>query len=155
MELITKIQVFIEQLEEQHFYYYIGGFLGAMLLLNGGLMYYHYETTSTLTRKIRDLNDEREESIRTLLSKALRVAKEQSEINAMLAESEDFKIGGYFEGVRNQLGLTPSLEATAQADREDNYRESSLKAKFDEILYLHTLPLVISVIQNNYKTILC
>lgn len=142
IEIINTIQSFIDELEQQQFYYYTAGFLGVLVLLTAGLVYYNYSMSSTLSGDIAELNEEREDTIQKLLSKARRLQKEQSEIDAMLAESQDFKIGGYFEGVRNKLGLRPSVESTAQADREDNYRESSLKARFDEITMKQVLELL-------------
>jgi hypothetical protein len=148
IEIINKIQSFIDQLEEKQFYYYAGGFLGILVLMTGGLMYYNYSRSSSLTSELAELNDERETTVRMLLTKSHRVQKEQSEINAMLAESSDFKIGAYFIEVRNKLGLTPSLEATSQADREDDYRESSLKARFDAITMKQLLELLQQLEQN-------
>jgi hypothetical protein len=114
--------------------------------MTGGLMYYNYSRSSSLTSELTELNDERETTVRMLLTKSHRLQKEQSEINAMLSESSDFKIGAYFKG--SKLGLTPSLETTSKTDRDDGYQESSLKARFDAI----TMKQLLEILQELEQT---
>ena len=131
MEFLNKIQQYFNSLEQKRFFQYMMGFLAGIILIIALLLFNYYRSISRLKAQIIRINEEREET-RAILDKATQVKKEQKQIDAILAEDENFKIVGYFEDLISKLGLNnkkSSIEVTSPA-REGNYQESILQAKF-------------------------
>jgi hypothetical protein len=140
MIFFNKIRDFIYGLEERQFYYYSGIFLGIVIILSAGMIYYQYDSTTELIDAIDEINEERINKVRPLLDKAARVKRKLKEINAMLAQEPDFKIGGYFKDLK--LPMQYSIATPTQTDRDDNYIESALKASFNSITMKQLLELL-------------
>lgn len=131
MEFLDKIQQYLSTIEQKRFFQYIAIFLGAIFLMIAGLLFQYYRSVSYLKSEISQLNEEREET-RMLLDKAMQVKKEQKQIDAVLAQDENFKIVGYFEDLIGKLGLSSkksAIEVTPSAT-EGNYQENVLQGKF-------------------------
>ena len=135
MTLIEKIRLFIESLETKDFYTYSGIFLIACTILGGGIVFQYYRNISYLKKRITEINDYREDDVRIIRQQAAQVKQQRAEVDSILAEEVDFKIGGYFKDLLAKLQLTEKkiAEETAQVDREDDYRESELIAKFEDM----------------------
>ncbi len=132
MKILNNVQTYLNTIEEKRFYQYLIGVCVAILLLSAGIIFQYYRSVRSLKAEINSINEERAE-IRTLLSKARIVKKEQKEIDAILAKDENFKIAGYFEDVTAKLGLANKKASDAQvttSSQEGKYQESVLQAKF-------------------------
>lgn len=132
MALFDKIRDFIYGLEERSFYIYIAAFLGVIVLLSAGMVYYQYSSTEELVTSIAEINDERRDTVATLLNKGQRVKRKLADINKMLAQDTDFKIGEYFKNLDTSMRPVKAV-TPIQTERDDNYRETSLKADFNEV----------------------
>ena len=132
MEFINKIQNFIEKLDKKEFSIYIGSILGVVLILISFILFNHYRTLNNLQRKISNINEERE-ATQKVIEKSQYVKKQQETVNAILAQDENFKISGYFQGVLSGLGLEnkKGMEQVTSNPRADgNYTETILTAQF-------------------------
>jgi hypothetical protein len=132
MDILHKIQTYLDSLEEKRFYQYLMGSIAVILLLIAGILFQYYRKVSYLKSEINRINEERA-NIRTILEKALLVKKEQKEIDAILAKDENFKIAGYFEDLLSKLGLADKKASDVQVttpSREGKYQENILQAKF-------------------------
>ncbi len=150
MEFIEKIRIFIERIETKDFYKYTGIFLGISIILAGLIVFRFYRQINYLTKRIDDINEAREEQVRIIRQDALQVQQQQAEVDAILAEEEDFKIGGYFKNLLTKLNLTEKqvAEETATIEREDDYRESELNAKFEDMNMKQLTELLQEIEQN-------
>lgn len=131
MEFLDKIQQYLNSIEQKRFFQFIAIFLGVVFVALVGILFQYYRSVSYLKSEIVQLNEEREET-RYILDKALQVKKEQKQIDAVLAQDENFKIQGYFEDLIARLGLSSkksTIEVTPAAS-EGSYKESVLQAKF-------------------------
>jgi hypothetical protein len=141
MIFFTKFQDFLSGLEERHFYYYISAFLGIIIIISSVMAYYQYDTTTELLDAIETINDERETKVRPLLNKGARVKRKLKDINTMLAQETDFKIGEYFKKLKHFIPPAKEIIPT-QTDHDDKYRETSLKANFTSITMQQLLELL-------------
>ncbi len=137
MVFIDKIRTFFDSMDTKTFYRSIAGYAAACVLLLCIILYYFYSTTGALQRKIRQLNHTREESVRTILESAQSIEHQRATVKAVLSQNLDFKIAGYFKDLLNKLNLRnkeiQEAESTTTTDREDNYRETELNAKFEDM----------------------
>ncbi len=134
MELLDKLQAYLNALDQKRFYQYITGMLSIIALLMGLLMFQYYRKMRSLKADATAINELREEE-RTILNQAQKIKKDQKEIDAILAQEKNFKIAGYFEDLIGKLGLAQkksSVEVTT-APREGKYQENILQAKFTSI----------------------
>lgn len=131
MELLDKMQAYLNSLDQKRFSQYMIGILCAITALLALLLFQYYRTISRLKAEAVTINELREEE-RTILDKASRIKKDQKEIDAVLAQDKNFKIAGYFEDLIEKLGLAqkkPSIEVN-KVSREGKYQESILQALF-------------------------
>jgi hypothetical protein len=132
MEILNKIQTYLNSIDEKRFYQYLIGFCIMIVLLFAGILFQYYRTMSRYKAEIARINEDRLEA-RNLLAKAQLVKNEQKQINAILAKDENFKIAGYFEDLLGKLGLADKQSSKAEVStpsREGKYQESILQAKF-------------------------
>lgn len=137
MVFIEKIRAFFDSINSKRFYQYIAGYAAVCLILFCIILYYFYSTTHDLQRKIKRLNTTREEEVRTILESAQSIEQQRATVEAVLSQNLDFKIAGYFKDLLNKLNLKnkeiQEAESTTTTDREDNYRETELNAKFEDM----------------------
>ena len=150
MAVIEKIRTFIEAIETKDFYKYISFFLLGVTLISSGIVFQYYRKVNYWKGRIKIINELREDDVKIIREKAQHVQKQRAEVDAILAEDEDFKIGGYFKNLLTKLHLTDKkvAEETAQIDREDNYRESELNAKFEDMNMKQLAELLQEIEQN-------
>ena len=132
MQILTKVQTYLNAIEEKRFYQYLIGFGAAIFLALVAITFQYYRKVSSLKAEINTINESRDE-IRRLLEKAQLVKKEQKEIDAILGKDENFKIAGYFGDVLAKLGLANKKASDLLVNtpsREGKYQESDLQAKF-------------------------
>lgn len=141
MIFFTKFQDFLYGLEERHFYYYISAFLGSIIIVTGIMIYYQYDTTTELIEAIETINEERESKVRPIIDKGARVKRKLKNINTMLAQDTDFKIGEYFKKLKHFIQPAKEIIPT-QTDFDEKYRETSLKANFTSITMQQLLELL-------------
>ncbi len=134
MVLFDQIQAFIDRLEEKQFYQYLAVGLGITCFATGIIVFRSYRNISSVQKKIEEVNTYREQ-IKEILNKAQQVRQKEKEVNAILAEEEDFKIAGYFKDLLEQLGLTNKLSTRPEviSSTEDAYTEDILTAKFTDM----------------------
>ena len=136
MEFLKKAQNIIDGIEEKTFYQYLGTALGILLLAILFTLYRYRQNIYYLNQQIYEVNEQREE-VKKILDKGLQVQQKQKEVNALLAENENFKIAGYYETVISQLGIGSKVkerresELTSAADGD--YNERSLRIEFIDL----------------------
>jgi hypothetical protein len=135
MKFLEPIRTFIESTETKTFYYYIIGYLSAITVACGLIIFFYFSQTNTLKRQIKRINNERENEVLTILETAMIVDQQRKAVDAILLTDTDFKIAGYFKNLLIKLNIKDKevAEETSTTDREDNYRESELNAKFEDM----------------------
>src|SRR5580692_153393 len=120
MKIVDQLRDFIISLDEQTFYKYSGIALGALVLITSLILFSYQRSVTSFVDSITTLNEERERT-RAILTRAERVKRQRSEVDAMIKEDENFKIGGFFNEVISNLHLSDkrTLEETSQSDKED------------------------------------
>jgi hypothetical protein len=149
MEFIKNILSYINNLELKKIYQTIGITVGIVFVLMGVSLFYYYSAVNSSKKKIAAINDLREE-VRLVLDKAEQVQQQRNEVNAMLSQDPNFKIGGYFKDVLLKLHLTEKSKKflTEPIEREDNYRETRLNAEFVDMTMKELTELLDTIEQN-------
>jgi hypothetical protein len=134
MVFFESLRTTIAHIESKKFLYYLWIGIGVTALFAGGIVFQYYRTTSALKKRIGRINQYRDQA-QDILGRAQNVIMQRHEVDALLAEDVDFKIGGYFKDVLGKLQLTQKekMETTQTVEREDNYIEQSLNAKFSDM----------------------
>ena len=135
MKYLEPIRAFIENTEIKTFYYYIIGYLGTVFVLCCLLIFLYFSSTSSLQKQIKRINNAREDEVLTLLEKVLYVDQQRKAMDAIFSQDTDFKIAGYFKDLLTKLNIKDKevAEEASIIEREDNYRETELNAKFDDM----------------------
>lgn len=149
MKVFDQLRDFMTSLDEQTFYKYSGIALGALILILSLLLYSYHSRVNTLIDTINTINEERERT-RAILTRAERVKRQRAEVDAIIKEDENFKIGGFFNDVLNNLHLNDkrTLEETSQSDKEDKYSESILRSKLTDMTMKELCELLNTLDQN-------
>lgn len=134
MKIISRIRDFMSNLDAKDFYKYLAITLALIVLLLGFIIFRYYRSIDALTQRITTINEQREIAKR-ILKQAQRVKKQRADVDAMIAQDEGFKIGGYFNSVVAKLRLQDkrTVEETAVIQHEGKYQESVLKAKLTDM----------------------
>src|SRR5947207_4761861 len=152
MIFIDKIRTFFDSIDTKTFYHYIAGYGAVCFLLFGTMIYYFYSTTNVLQKKIKNLNITREETVRAILESAQSIEQQRATVEAILSQIPDFKIAGYFKDLLTKLNLknkeVQEAETTTTTEREDNYRETELNAKFEDMNMKEVTELLQALEQN-------
>lgn len=150
MKILNNVQTYLNTIDEKRFYQYLIGLGVIITVIIAGILFQYYRSVRSLKAEINRINEERTE-IRSLLSKARIVKKEQKEIDQLLAQDENFKIAGYFEDVIAKLGLANKKAADIQVTtpaHEGKYQESVLQAKFSGMTMKDVAELLQEIEQN-------
>lgn len=152
MKFIPKLYAYFEGLERAKVYRYIIISLCSILLLAGFGLYYVHRTIRSLESELEEINDLRVGRVQSILRRIEHVKQQRTEVNAILAEDEAFKIGGYLDEKLDLLGIAPNKkeETTTQVVLDDNYRESVLSVKFSEIT-MKQLTELLNIIEQNKR----
>ena len=133
--MVTKyLQPIFDRLGMREFQRLAAIMLGIVALLTGVILFWQYRSVSSLVHKIDMVNEERD-TIRTILEQAQLVGQEQARVNKILSENPNFKIGGYFKEIVTRLRLAGKqvTESKSDAERDENYRERTLTASFNDM----------------------
>lgn len=152
MQFIQKLYTYFGALERAKLYRYILVSIGGVLFLAGASLYYMHRTVQSLQGELEEINDLRSSRVQSILRRIEHVKQQRTEVNAILAEDEAFKIGGYLDEKLDLLGIaTNKKEETAtQVVLDDNYRESVLSVKFTEIT-MKQLTELLNIIEQNKR----
>ncbi|HEV2916931.1 MAG TPA: hypothetical protein VGW78_04235 [Candidatus Babeliales bacterium] len=139
----------IAAIEPKKFLYYVGIILGITIALIGGLIFQYYRSIHAITKRIGRINQYRQQA-QDILERAQEVITQRQQVDSLLAEDLNFKIGGYFKDVLNKLQLSQKekMETTQTIEREDNYLEQVLNAKFVD-LNMKELTTLLAEIEGN------
>jgi hypothetical protein len=150
MKLFEKIEQFIDSWELRDFYIYVGSYMGAVLVCTFLLLFYYYSSMHSLRRQLEDINDMRENTVRSILTRAQQVRKQKEDVDAMLAQEPDFKIGGYFKDLltRLDLGDKKEIETTSSVDRDEKYKEDILRVRLVDMNMQQLAQLLNEIEQN-------
>ncbi len=108
MSFLDPIVDMIKQADESELLKYAGIVGGIFLLLLGLLFYYHYSQVSWYTAQLKKLDSERLKT-RTILRDAKLVKAQQQEVEDILAQNRDFRIGEAFQSIIQQGKLQAKL----------------------------------------------
>lgn len=131
MKYFDPIIDFFKRIDARLFWQLLIGFLTSLTLILMFLVYRHYRTINLLQEDIEEINELRKKT-RRILTQAHQVQTQRDTVKKLLESNLDFKIGGYFENLLNQLNLSTKkeMDTISTIDRQDNYRENILNAKF-------------------------
>lgn len=134
MILFDKLQDFIASLDEKQFYKYLATTIGVIALIVFFVFIQHSRKVRYLKKRINNINELREEA-KVVLDKMQQVKQQRIDVDTMLAQDPDFKIAGYFNGLLAQLHLLGKKveESVRREDRDENYQETILNIKFDDM----------------------
>lgn len=152
MAFIEKIQNIITDLEDKMFYTYLAIALGIIVLLVSSIIFYYYSSRSTVQERIEMIHEQRAKAKR-ILTTYEHVKKHKAEVDAIIAENEGFKIGGYFEEVLTLLDLgekRTSKEDYSHVTHENKYDEHILKAKLTN-MNMKQLCELLNILENNKR----
>lgn len=132
MEIVNKLRLAIEGLERKDFYKYLVIILAIILLLIGFFVFRYYRTSGDLRSRIDDVNEIREERVRSILRRMDSVERQRRQVNDILAKEKDFLIAGYFDNLVSQQGLVDNSTEKSPSVIElgNDYREVVLRARF-------------------------
>jgi len=133
------------------FYKYAFIFLFSITIVSIGILFQYYKKVSYFKQHINDLNELRAYQVKAIREKAQHVKLQRQKVNEILAEDENFKIGGYFKILLEKLHLTEKKvsEETGQiGEREDIYREIELNAKLEDMNMKQLTQLLQEIEQN-------
>lgn len=121
-------------LDKKTFYRYLAVFAAVFFVIIFLIIYQYKSKISSLRKKINKVNVWREQA-RVELSKYEQIQKQRKEVDAILAEEEDFNITGYFDDLIKKMGLESHLKerTPSKLEREDNYQETMVNATLVDI----------------------
>jgi hypothetical protein len=134
MFMIDSIQSFIESLEERDFYKYLALVLTTIIGLILLIFFMYYRATNTINNRITTINDLRD-NVQQILTAAKKVKKQREQIDTILAQDENFRLGAYFDKTLTSLRLSEKRQAVdySHIDHTGTYRENILKAKLTDM----------------------
>jgi hypothetical protein len=149
MEALQKVNKLLQTINTKQFYIYSGIFMASVLLIEGVVLWRYYAKTALLKKEINFLNISREEA-QDIFTRAQRVEKQQKEVDTILSQDKNFKIAGYFKEMISQLGLNEKqkIAQPQSIDRDDNYIETVVNAKFTQMNMKDIAILLQSIEQN-------
>jgi len=133
MELINKLRLIIEGLEQKDFFKYLVVLLIFIVLLTGTILFWHYNKISGLRESLEELNDVREDTVLPILRRMDTVSLQKKQVNAILAKDKDFKIGDYLNKLLRKQGLTFNSITPSTVDLGNSYNEVFAKVQLSEM----------------------
>jgi hypothetical protein len=132
MAILKRVQEFITRLDMQQFYKYLAAIVGIFLVCIGIVSFLHYRRVGNLDRKLRRINQQRDEARSNLQEHAL-VKQQQADVDAILDKDRDFRLVRYFLSVIDKLQLRNNLTQEPTPITEDlnnGYTEVRIIATF-------------------------
>lgn len=106
MELINRLRLKLESLEQRDFFKYLIILLAVILFFVGVLLFWHYRNVGNLQDELEQINDTREEIVFPILRRMDTVKLQRKQVNDILAKEPGFKIVDYLNNLINKQGLT-------------------------------------------------
>jgi len=152
MIFFNKIYTFISSITPREFQLYGISAFCALLLFVVVADIQFYRKSRVLLKKIKTLNDEREERVRDILTQGTLIKQQQEEMNRILSEDLDFKIAGYCNSVLKKIGMLNKkvTETATQVDIDQTHRESTLQIRLEE-LNMKDLAELLQEFENNKR----
>lgn len=149
MNIITSLYASINAIEARRFYYYLIAFLALTTLISTGIIVQYYRSISALKKEVKRVNEYRRQA-QDILTRAQEVDHQRLEVNTLLMQDPNFKIGGYFKEILAALNLTQKkkMETTQTLERNDDYIEHTLNAQLVDI-NMKDLTILLERIENN------
>ena len=153
MKIFDALSNYLANLDQKNFNKYLLIYLGALLTLSVASVYYYYNTIKYWKKQTNEINATRDE-IKVIVDRDELVQKQREEVNTLLSEMPDFKIGEYFNDLIGKLGLTqnvvtsPSITYADRGDKE--YREVLLTTQFD-MMNMKQLTELLNEIEQNKR----
>jgi hypothetical protein len=150
MMFLEPVKLFFNKTDSKTFFYYMIGYLAGCALLFTLIVFYYYSSMGALQRKIKNINNSREEVL-AILDKSALVQQQRLMVEETLAKDTDFKIAGYFKNLLIKLNIKDKevAEETSTTDLEENYRKSELNAKFEDMTMKELTELLQEIEQNS------
>jgi len=132
MEIINKLRLFIEGLDQRDFVKYLIITLTIIFLLSSVIVFRYYSRVSKLRLLIENVNEIREEQVRSVLQRMDTVEQQRKDVRDILAQEKDFKIADYFASLLKKQRLTENKieETISTVILANNYQEVILSVKF-------------------------
>jgi len=132
MKIFQTLANFIKNNDQKQLYRYFALFLGILTAILAIILYIHFSSVSTLRKKIKRINTQREMT-RTILEHHERVIQQKIHVDEILEKDKNFKIKQYLPAVIQELGLTSyntKIGEVLDDDLNNGYREERLDAYF-------------------------
>lgn len=132
MKIVQMPIDFIKNIDTKQFYRYLFLFLGIFLGLLALILYIHFSSVSTLRKKIKRINTQREIT-RQILEQHEQVIQQKIRVDEILEKDKNFKIKQYVPQVIQSLNLTAyntKIGEVIDDDLNNGYREERLDAYF-------------------------
>lgn len=152
MNIFEQAYHYYEQANQKTKYIYMGIFFGSILALHIVIGYFFFTRYNAVHESLNNVNELRSTNVQRLIGRIHEMKRQKTSVNAMLAEDENFKIGGYFKTLVASLGLATKkeIETTSQAEKDELYKESVLNAKFSGT-NMQELTELLEQIENNKR----
>ncbi len=152
MTFLDPIVDMIKQADDSELLKYLGIATGVFVVLLSALFYFHYSRVSWHTTQLRNLNKERIKT-RTILRDTKIVKAQQKEVEDILAQDKDFRIGQAYQSIIQQSRLgskmvdkTPTLRTgdsvggKTEVQITSTLRGLSMKEVTDFLLLIAQVP---------------
>lgn len=153
MKIFDIINNYIANLDQKNFNKYLLIYLSGLCILCLGSVYYYYTSIKYWKKQLNEINVTRDE-VKVVLDRDELVQKQREEVNALLSDMPDFKIGEYFSDLISKFGLTQNIVTSPSityADRGDKeYREVLLTTQFD-MMNMKQLTELLNEIEQNKR----
>ncbi|MGB8468114.1 MAG: hypothetical protein WCE21_03840 [Candidatus Babeliales bacterium] len=150
MPLMYTIYGWVSNLDAAQFKKWSASFFGITTLLLLALFYWYYHATTHLSSKMVLINKQRVQT-RELLERFEVVKKQKAEVNTLLEQDRDFKIGGYFSTIIDTLHMRANKTrdpATSSIQLDNGYTEIQLYASFSQVNMQKIAELLDTIEQN-------
>lgn len=124
MEVLNKLIIYLDALDQREFKIHIIGFLASILGIGCFMVYSIQSSKSELLQKLRTLNTQTVKAYQ-IIENNREIVKDELRLRQKLDAEKDFSIRSYFEQFYRDQGLTP--EGSWET------RTESVNEKFDEI----------------------
>ncbi|HVW99634.1 MAG TPA: hypothetical protein VHA52_04210 [Candidatus Babeliaceae bacterium] len=151
MAVLKRVRDFIVVLDRRQFYRYLAIAIGIFLILLGIVGYIHYRKIGTLERKLRRINQQRDEA-RTILQEHAMVKQQQADVDSILEKDRDFRLVKYFLSLVDQLSLRQNLTQDPipmSEDLNNGYTEVRIPATFTNLNMKQVVELLQEIDKND------
>lgn len=146
----SRIRDYIKKLDTEQLFKAIGIVFGGVIVVVGVLLYSYYNGNDQLERKLRRLNQQRDQA-RVILEKYAKVRQQQAKVDEILAKDTNFKIMQYFTTIVQRLQLAQLITREPEISSEelvDGYTEIKLTVTLSGLNMKQVVDLMYALEQN-------